>query len=209
VTDPRHGGWPVLPSPPNTRSWERASADRNRHRAGMPDGVIARRLRSGGCWMRDAAPSSRRDERHGTEFATHDRRLGLARMPRMPHRGHAEWLPRGSLANVSPPVGLACVPDRMTSINPRSRPLPLRRDAAGQHSAVWVSRLVVIAVASRVFSILLVALAGSIGRPEWPLLTPDHGPFVAWDGQWYLSIAFGVLGGWAGRRARRSSWWPS
>lgn len=49
--------------------------------------------------------------------------------------------------------------------------------------------MIAIAVASRLFSSIAIALAASLGHAAWPLLTPDHGPFVAWDGQWYLAIA--------------------
>lgn len=46
-----------------------------------------------------------------------------------------------------------------------------------------------IAIASRIYStLLLVAIPSRVGRHP-PLLTLDRSPFVAWDAQWYLRIA--------------------
>ena len=50
----------------------------------------------------------------------------------------------------------------------------------------WVFAPVAIAIVSRLFSAILLA---SYPRGPSPLLINNPGPFVAWDGQWYLSIA--------------------
>ena len=46
-----------------------------------------------------------------------------------------------------------------------------------------------IGIASRAFSIALIALFGSQSTGAWPRLTDASSPFAAWDAQWFLSIA--------------------
>jgi hypothetical protein len=46
-----------------------------------------------------------------------------------------------------------------------------------------------IGIASRLFSIALIALFGSQSTGAWPRLTEADSPFAAWDAQWFLSIA--------------------
>jgi hypothetical protein len=46
-----------------------------------------------------------------------------------------------------------------------------------------------IVVLSRLYSIGLIAFAGSQSEAGWPHLTQAASPFAAWDAQWYLSIA--------------------
>ena len=55
-------------------------------------------------------------------------------------------------------------------------------------TARWYLLPAAIALASRVYSVLLLFLLGHQGA-ALPLLVGDDSPFVAWDGQWYLHIA--------------------
>jgi hypothetical protein len=48
---------------------------------------------------------------------------------------------------------------------------------------------VAIAVVSRAYSVALILVIASPAGVHWPLLSTERSPFVAWDGQWYLSIA--------------------
>lgn len=61
------------------------------------------------------------------------------------------------------------------------RPAPTARRAS------WIVLPVIIALASRVFSAILLLLRANDAR-ALPQLIPDSSPFVAWDGQWYLHI---------------------
>jgi len=49
----------------------------------------------------------------------------------------------------------------------------------------WVVVPAAIAIASRIFSAVLVTVIAS-GSPD---VSANHGPFIAWDGAWYLGIA--------------------
>ena len=46
-----------------------------------------------------------------------------------------------------------------------------------------------VGIASRLFSSLLIALAGLTTTGRWPHLVDANSPFAAWDGQWFLHIA--------------------
>lgn len=68
-------------------------------------------------------------------------------------------------------------------------PLGLRglADRLGAQAGLLVP--LAIALASRGFSILLIRSAALDVADHGPLLTADRSPFLAWDAQWYLSIA--------------------
>ncbi len=106
---------------------------------------------------------------------------------------------RRATSRVSPVTGnLAPADGRVARSSGNYRPAyaPAERGAAAERGRVvelerarTVAIPLLIAVASRIYStILLSVVPARSGHPP-PLLTLDRSPFVSWDAQWYLRIA--------------------